>query len=606
MFFIQQNVAGGGNDLGDGGGNRTKSLYTLDIDNADGMLSNQQLFQTINEGTREKITDIDFSTDCSRMLLGERGTVHNSGVYLYELNGAGNNFGLLTDVSIGSIDGGDPWEFGLNSSGGVAFGSDQVSTDAGICDTLIWAMADCLDPALVPGECNSYGPQGSYIPSGNITDLSGDLNATAIFADITPEFQLDPRFSKFGLGDIEIFSCCCPGIGNAASALESGQIAGAVIGADDRGAVNFNVALAGEELGYDVTDSEGLYGFESLEMNKSYTVSPSKVDHMVSGVTTLDLILIQNHILGTLEIEDPKLLIAADINGSGTINALDIIDLRRAILGLSYVTPTAEAWRFITADSEAMKGFGGSNYDEEYHFASLEESQYGADFYAVKVGDVNNTLATAKSRNSDYQTLKLKKAQSSIHINTPSDLDFRGIQMSIDLRGQQLVDVTSDYIDISESNYNISEGILRVSFHANSAVDIPADATMLELHFAARAGTVDLTDHLNAETYNGDLRPSNFILTEDLSLDGYSLGQNNPNPTSGIATIDFVIPTAQTVQMHFYSLDGRLVGSLEQAYPAGRNTVTVDEELLQNSTGSIIYKMITDEFVATKNMIIVR
>ena len=606
VFFIQQNVAGGGNDLPDGGPNRTKSLYTLDIDNATGMLSNQQLFQTINDGTREKITDIDFSTDCSRMLLGERGRVHNSGVYLYELNGAGNNFGLLTDVSIGSIDGGDPWEFGLNSSGGVAFGSDQVSTDAGICDTLIWAMADCLDPALVPGECNSYGPQGSYIPSGNITDLSGDLNATAIFADITPEFQLDPRFSKFGLGDIEIFSCCCPGIGNAASALESGQIAGAVIGPDDRGAVNFNVTLAGEESGYDVTDTEGLYGFESLEMNRSYTVSPSKVDHMVSGVTTLDLILIQNHILGTLEIEDPKLLIAADINGSGTINALDIIDLRRAILGLSYVTPTAEAWRFITADSEAMKGFSGTNYDEEYHFTSLEESQYGADFYAVKVGDVNNTLATAKSRNSNFQTLKLKKSQSSIHVNTPSDLDFRGMQMSIDLRGQELVDVTSDYIEISESNYNISEGILRISFHANSTVDIPADATILELQFAGRAGTVDLTDHINAETYNSDLRPSSFILTEDLSLEGYSLGQNNPNPTSGIATIDFVIPTAQTVQMHFYSLDGRLIGSLEQAYPAGRNTVTVDGELIQNSTGSIIYKMITDEFVATKNMIIVR
>ena len=95
-------------------------------------------------------------------------------------------------------------------------------------------------------------------------------------------------------------------------------------------------------------------------------------------------------------------------------------------------------------------------------------------------------------------------------------------------------------------------------------------------------------------------------MTEDFSLEGYSLGQNNPNPTSGIATIDFVIPTAQTVQLHFYSLDGRLVGSLEQAYPAGRNTVTVDAELIQHSTGSIIYKMITDEFVATKNMIIVR
>jgi len=423
---------------------------------------------------------------------------------------------------------------------------------------------------------------------------------------ITPEFQLDPRFSKFGLGDIEIFNCCCPGIGNAASALESGQIAGAVIGPDDRGAVNFNVALAGEELGYDVTDSEGLYGFESLEMNRPYTVSPSKVDHMVSGVTTLDLILIQNHILGTLEIEDPKLLIAADINNSGTINALDIIELRRALLGLSYVAPTAEAWRFITADSEVMKGRGGTNYDEEYHFRSLEESQYEADFYAIKVGDVNNTLATAKSRNSDFQTLKLKRSHSSIHINTPDELDFRGMQMSIDLRGQQLVEVTSDYIEISESNYNISEGILRISFHANSTVDLPANGTMLKLHFAGRAGTVDLTDHMNAETYNSDLRPSNFILTEDFELEGYSLGQNNPNPTSGIATIDFIIPTKQTVQMNFYSLDGRLVGSMIQEYPAGRNTVIVDRDLVQHSTGSIIYKMITDEFVATKNMIIVK
>ena len=570
------------------------------------MLSNQQLFQTINDSTREKITDIDFSTDCNRMLLGERGTVHNSGVYLYELNGAGNNFGLLTDVSIGSIDGGDPWEFGLNSSGGVAFGSDQVSSDAGICDTLIWAMADCLDPTLVPGECNSYGPQGTYIPEGDITELSGDLNATGIFADITPGFNLDPRFSKFGLGDIEIFNCCCPGIGNAASALQSGQIAGAVIGPGNRGAVDFSVTLTGEELGYDITDSDGLYGFESLEMNRSYTVSPSKVDYMVSGVTTLDLILIQNHILGTREIEDPRLLIAADINGSGTINALDLIELRRAILGLSYVAPTAEAWRFITADSEAMKGFGSMNYDEEYFYSSLEQSQYEADFYAIKVGDVNNTLATAKSRNSDFQTLKMKKAHSTISVNTPRDLDFRGIQMSIDLRGQQIVDITSDYIDINEGNYNVKDGILMISYDANSSIALPAEASLLEIHFDGRAGTVELSDHINAETYDNDLRPISFILTEDFEIDGYVLGQNNPNPTAGTATIDFVIPSTQTVQMHFYSLDGRLIGSIEQEYPAGRNTVVVDGELIQHNTGSIIYKMITDEFVATKNMIIVR
>ena len=145
-----------------------------------------------------------------------------------------------------------------------------------------------------------------------------------------------------------------------------------------------------------------------------------------------------------------------------------------------------------------------------------------------------------------------------------------------------------------------------ISFDVNSSIPLPANASLLELHFDGRAGNIELSDHIKAETYGGDLRARNFILTEDFELDGYSLGQNNPNPTTGSATIDFVIPSPQTVQIHFYSLDGRLIGSIEQEYPAGRNTVVVDGELIQHNTGSIIYKMITDEFVATKNMIIVR
>jgi hypothetical protein len=253
-----------------------------------------------------------------------------------------------------------------------------------------------------------------------------------------------------------------------------------------------------------------------------------------------------------------------------------------------------------------MKGYGGMNYDEEYDFRSLESSQYGADFYAIKVGDVNNTLATAKSRTSNFQTLKIKKSQSSLKINTSREVDFMGMQMSVDLRGQQLLDITSEYVDINEGNYSIVNGILRVSFQTDSSVDLPTGSTLFELHFAGIPGTIELTDHINAETYDSDLLPSSFILTEDFAIDGYSLGQNNPNPTSGSATIDFVIPSTQTVEMNFYTLDGRLIGSIENSYPAGRNVVVVDAELTQHNTGSIIYKMITEEFVATKKMIIVR
>jgi len=206
IFFIQQNVAGGGDNLSDGGPNRTKSLYTLDIDNTNGTLINQQLIQTINLGTREKIVDIDFNSDCTLMLLGERGRIYNSGTYLFEKSSTGNTFEFLTSVTVGSNDSGDPWEFGLNSAGGVSFGSDESESES--CDQLIWSMADCLDPPLVPGDCNSFGPQGVFLPLDDVTQLSGDLRSTSISVDITPNFDLDPRFSSWSLGDIEIFSCC--------------------------------------------------------------------------------------------------------------------------------------------------------------------------------------------------------------------------------------------------------------------------------------------------------------------------------------------------------------------------------------------------------------
>ena len=145
-------------------------------------MNSRRLAVTVDQGTREKITDIDFSTDCQRMILAERGRVHNSLTFLYEFNGV--QWNLLTDVSVGSVNNDFDRNRGLNSAGGVSFGADQKD---GSCDTLIWSMGDCLNPSLVPNtnvngaDCNIYGPQGSFIPESSIGNLGGDLNSCNIF-----------------------------------------------------------------------------------------------------------------------------------------------------------------------------------------------------------------------------------------------------------------------------------------------------------------------------------------------------------------------------------------------------------------------------------------
>ena len=74
--------------------------------------------------------------------------------------------------------------------------------------------------------------------------------------------------------------------------------------------------------------------FNSLPYDKNYEVSAYNNEGTKEGVTTLDLVLIQRHILGITPLESTFKIIAADINGNESVSALDLLQLRKLILGL--------------------------------------------------------------------------------------------------------------------------------------------------------------------------------------------------------------------------------------------------------------------------------
>ena len=55
--------------------------------------------------------------------------------------------------------------------------------------------------------------------------------------------------------------------------------------------------------------------------NGDMTVSASKTDDYTNGVSTLDLVLIQRHILGLTKLDSPEKLLAADVNKDGKVTA---------------------------------------------------------------------------------------------------------------------------------------------------------------------------------------------------------------------------------------------------------------------------------------------
>lgn len=123
---------------------------------------------------------------------------------------------------------------------------------------------------------------------------------------------------------------------------------------------------------------------------------PEKTDDTANGVTTFDLLQIQRHILGKQVFSTPFQYIAADINQSGNISTLDIIQLRKVILNLETKFPNNTSWRFIDAahvfhqPEEAL-----TKYLPNRVLIKIPATSRRIDFIAVKIGDLNNS-ATLK------------------------------------------------------------------------------------------------------------------------------------------------------------------------------------------------------------------
>ena len=148
----------------------------------------------------------------------------------------------------------------------------------------------------------------------------------------------------------------------------------------------------GLPVGIDDTDTDGLFATPDLPTCEGYRVIPEKdIDHQ-NGVTTLDLVDIQKHILGIQVFTSPYQHIAADANHSNSVSTLDMVEIRKVILLLNPTFPSNTSWRFVDAtytfedpDHPLLEDF-----PEFVDIANLNDTT-AVSFVAVKVGDVNGS-----------------------------------------------------------------------------------------------------------------------------------------------------------------------------------------------------------------------
>ncbi len=97
------------------------------------------------------------------------------------------------------------------------------------------------------------------------------------------------------------------------------------------------------------TDIGGNFKLFILDSGKATNEIRLTIDYhldFITGVSAVDLVLIQKHILGILPFSHYRQLLAADVDLSGDINAIDLVELKKLILGLYDKLPKAPSVHF--------------------------------------------------------------------------------------------------------------------------------------------------------------------------------------------------------------------------------------------------------------------
>ncbi len=373
------------------------------------------------------------------------------------------------------------------------------------------------------------------------------------------------------------------------------DVQGRIATENDKIVEDVEVYLMSDEI-MELTDEEGIYSFGDMPLGGSYIIKPTYDYHPLNGVSTLDIVIIQRHILGIKPLETSYQLIAADANNSEQITSSDLLDIRRLILGLADRFTDNTSWRFVDAEQTFLDPNDpwSSGIDETYAIALLDQFMW-IDFVGVKTGDVNGSVMAfngeTEVRSNEDIYIKYEKVVDQLSFKVTEDLSMAGLQYSMFVGDVDLVDLECSLAGFNDSNVSLVDGILRVSYAPEALVSLKEGEQLFSFKFSEKLKDVDLVNKLNAELYEGDDLVIRNIKLEEAKL---STGlKNYPNPWTNNTTIEFESDTNQEVALSFYNNSGQLEFKTQVSLVAGINKIKINKELF-NAGGVKNYRLVLD------------
>lgn len=372
------------------------------------------------------------------------------------------------------------------------------------------------------------------------------------------------------------------------------------------------------------TFDEGHYAFDSNPNGFNYTIRATKDGDPLNGVSTIDLVLISRHIIGESQFENAFDFLAADANGDQRVSAVDLVDLKRLILGVTQdFGENAQSWNFLNASQEIFSQTNPWPFIDQIEIEYLISHRLSEDFIGIKTGDVNksvaiNNLQQTEMRSNGQMALQLQDEQlysgqrKQIQIKAKNFKNVFGMQFSLAHHDIQIIDVIPGEINVNLESLRIGVDHSAFIWYVPYSSTVTDNDILFSIEVEAKrnVSTREVmaihSDLIQAEAYKGDDFDHYDLSLEFLeNASEFEVLQNQPNPFSVTTTIPIVMTHSGTVFVSIHDSQGKLLWSIEKSFDKGQQFLQIRDEDIKVE-GILFYTVTSGAHSVTKQMLRVK
>ncbi len=314
-----------------------------------------------------------------------------------------------------------------------------------------------------------------------------------------------------------------------------------------------------------IASPDGDFIFENLPNELYYSIHCSKVDTYLKGVTTLDILLIQRHILGLTLLPNGYDELAADVNLSGRVTGIDIVALRKLILGINETLPATNApWKFVKSDNATAELDPWSLSENVDLYLNAENGEQN--IVGIKYGDVNSSWSFNGSVETENRSnglpLELNKYREGDHwkydFKLLEDIGISAFQVSLNTNEQLFdIEVNAPLIGFGDSHYYINNKNIRISWNTNAMEEEAVDNILFSFE-SIQDLNIDIDMDFNNMLYTNSTVFDFRFRAQDDGIE--AIPNFNVFTTSDAQiAIESDTPSDEIIEVEVYDLQGRKV-----------------------------------------------